>query len=285
MTAAEHVAGQLDLDGRPVPPTEVAAPDPTRITFEVEGANDTLTARFWAKVDKTDTCWLWTGAVGQRDRYGRIALGGRGAPIVLAHRASYEMAHGPIPVGLQIDHLCRVRSCVRPDHLEAVPQRENIRRQLQVHQEHDPDTHCRAGHEWAALNTYIDGRGRRCCRSCRRDTARRLRDTKEGRMKEKDLLAAVRQIAQLRGWLCYHTHDSRRSEPGFPDLVLSHPRTGELLFVELKSRVGKATAPQQEWLAALGRGGHRAVVWRPADLIDGTIARALQPSDVGAVAR
>jgi hypothetical protein len=83
-----------------------------------------LTEKFWSKVDKTSDCWLWTAST--RNGYGQIARGdGR---VDYAHRLSYEMAHGAIPPGLNIDHLCRQPLCVRPDHLEAVTQRENLRR-------------------------------------------------------------------------------------------------------------------------------------------------------------
>lgn len=80
--------------------------------------------RFWDKVDKTSSCWLWQAkenVVG----YGRIRIGGRK---VLAHRYSYELLKGEIPNGLELDHLCRVPACVNPDHLEPVTRRENITR-------------------------------------------------------------------------------------------------------------------------------------------------------------
>ena len=81
-----------------------------------------ISARFWAKVDKTETCWLWTG--GQSAGYGRFGFKGR--PNLGAHRFAYELLVGPIPPGLDLDHLCRVRNCVNPDHLEPVTRRENL---------------------------------------------------------------------------------------------------------------------------------------------------------------
>ncbi len=80
--------------------------------------------RFWSKVKKTDGCWFWLAAK-TKGGYGLIQVDGS---LAYAHRLSYEIAHGRIPDGLQIDHLCRTRSCVCPSHLEAVAPAENTRR-------------------------------------------------------------------------------------------------------------------------------------------------------------
>lgn len=79
---------------------------------------------FWSKVDKAGTCWLW-GAAKHEDGYGRAWWGGRLRP---AHRVAYELTVGLIPEGHDLDHLCRVHECVRPDHLEPVTRKENLRR-------------------------------------------------------------------------------------------------------------------------------------------------------------
>lgn len=84
-----------------------------------------LEDRFWDKVNKTETCWLWTGSVGTHG-YGGFRYDGK---VKKAHRVSYEMTNGAIPNGLQVDHICRVRHCVNPDHLRTATngqQRENI---------------------------------------------------------------------------------------------------------------------------------------------------------------
>lgn len=99
--------------------------------------------RFWSKVDKTPDCWLWTAGK-DWDGYGIFARDGSRS--CRAHRWSYEQAIGPIPEGLQIDHLCRVRNCVRPDHLEAVTSRTNTLRGETRAAKNAIKTHCPYGH-------------------------------------------------------------------------------------------------------------------------------------------
>ena len=89
-------------------------------------------------------------------------------------------------------------------------------------------------------------------------------------MSEDDLLAAVRDIAHLRGWRTYHTYDSRRSEPGFPDLVMAHPIQKRIVYVELKSAKGRVTNAQAQWLDDLHDAGAEAYIWRPDGLDDDT---------------
>ena len=90
------------------------------------------TARFWAKVVVDGECWLWSKAVNSKG-YGCFAIRSKS---YLAHRLSYELAYGPIPDGLVIDHVvergCTSRRCVRPDHLDAVTTAENNRRSRAV---------------------------------------------------------------------------------------------------------------------------------------------------------
>lgn len=81
-------------------------------------------ANFWPRVHKTNSCWLWTGRK-MWNGYGQFDLGQKA---VLPHRFAYELIKGPIPKGITLDHLCKVRHCVNPAHLEAVTMRENIMR-------------------------------------------------------------------------------------------------------------------------------------------------------------
>jgi hypothetical protein len=100
-------------------------------------------------------------------------------------------------------------------------------------------------------------------------------------MTEDQLLQAVRDLARLRGWLAYHTYRSTKSEPGFPDLVLVHERTGQIVFAELKTATGLLSKAQEKWLRALrirSSYGLAVHVWRPADLTGGLIARVLTPA-------
>jgi hypothetical protein len=121
--------------------------------------------RFWSKVNQNGACWLWTGKDNGHD-YGVFVMGRRSLGQrreFYAHRFAYELLHGPIPAGLQVDHLCRVRRCVNPAHMELVTSAENTRRAgLAV-------TQCRHGHPYTPENTYrVPGTGRRSCYECRR---------------------------------------------------------------------------------------------------------------------
>src|SRR6266702_1072026 len=118
---------------------------------------------FWSRVEKTETCWLWRGNQSV-DGYPRFKFEGRPQN---AHRLAYTWLIGPIPAGLQIDHLCRVKICVNPAHLEPVTSGENTHR-IPGHPAvlNAAKTHCPRGHEYDLLNTYF-ANGRRFCRACR----------------------------------------------------------------------------------------------------------------------
>ncbi|MFJ3170616.1 HNH endonuclease signature motif containing protein [Streptomyces roseus] len=128
----------------------------------------TLPARFWAKVaqEQPSGCWIWTAGLSP-DGYGKFSSGGR---YVRAHRLAYSTLIGPIPPGLHLDHLCRVRRCVNPAHLEPVTHRENILRGATLPAANAAKTHCPQGHAYDEANTHREPDGRRRCRICQRAT-------------------------------------------------------------------------------------------------------------------
>lgn len=173
----------------------------------MSGTRTPMVDRFWRHVDRSGPmppdpgptfspdlggCWLWTGSHKRRPDgtggYGTISTGGtakNGGRQVPAHRYSYELLVGPIPPGLDLDHLCRVRHCVNPAHLEPVTRSENLRRGRLLGQ---PDggavaahqrakTHCPRGHEYTPENTYVlpARPTARYCRECHREHTRERR--------------------------------------------------------------------------------------------------------------
>lgn len=126
-------------------------------TVELQNKPKPPMQRFWKYVQKTDSCWLWTAGLSP-DGYGNFLYGGRAGK---AHRFIYEEFKGPIPDGLEIDHLCRQRNCVNPAHLEAVTHAENVRRGSNA-----TKPLCSNGHAFDMIKD-----GRRLCSICRRDKA------------------------------------------------------------------------------------------------------------------
>ena len=115
-------------------------------------------------------CWLWEGYVDQLG-YGRAKWEGKQVKV---HRAAYEAAKGPIPPGLEIDHLCSVRNCYNPAHLEAVTHAENVRRG-RAGEFWAAKTHCPQDHEYSPENTFINKKGARVCLTCKRAATRATR--------------------------------------------------------------------------------------------------------------
>lgn len=124
-----------------------------------------LFERLLAKVCIRGECWEWTGST-TNGGYGVIW---KGEQQFRTHRLAYELFIGPIPKGLELDHLCSNPPCLRPEHLEAVTHKENCLRGVSPPAENARKTHCKRGHLFSDSNTYIVPRGGRECRICKRE--------------------------------------------------------------------------------------------------------------------
>lgn len=144
--------------------------------------NEELLERFMDKFvpEPNSGCWLWTGAL-YTQGYGSFW---DGAKSVRAHRFAYEYFVGPIPDGLMTDHLCRVRCCINPKHLELVTPRENTLRGISFAAVNSKLTHCKRGHELTKENTriYPVGGVWRRCRICDSALARRMREAQKQKL-------------------------------------------------------------------------------------------------------
>lgn len=127
-----------------------------------------METRFWNKVDASASCWVWTAAKAGKG-YGKYTtkIDGR-QTYPYAHRYAWESLVGPIPDGMTLDHLCKNRLCVNPDHLEVVTQGVNSLRGNSGPALNARKTHCPAGHEYSKENTRISKQGYRACRACHR---------------------------------------------------------------------------------------------------------------------
>jgi len=141
--------------------------------------------RFFQKVNKTDKCWLWTGALNSRG-YGCFSIDRKSK---LAHRYSYEIYKGEIPKGMYVCHACDVPNCVNPDHLWLGTASDNIKDMFKKDRQGSSNrqkTHCKRGHSFEKTGIYIkklkDGKTERHCAECARQ--RKKRKTASSKLKE-----------------------------------------------------------------------------------------------------
>ncbi len=162
-------------------------PDPVEIVAHAPRAVTPLLERLMAKVDRSGECWRWTGAT-TPNGYGVISRGRRDGAIP-AHRAAYELLVGPIPDGLDLDHVCHTRDsmcpggpqcphrrCVNPAHLEPVTRQTNVDRGRRA-SGRQRKTRCIRGHEFTRENAVPNGPHGRACRTCKNEANRRYRRT------------------------------------------------------------------------------------------------------------
>lgn len=147
--------------------------------------SEKVRARFMAKVgfDPVTGCWPWQGHVNKRWGYGQFW---DGEHVRGAHQVSYELFKGPIPEGTEPDHLCRVRCCVHPDHLEAVTRQVNLLRGDTIPARKAAQTHCINGHPFDDDNTYRAKNGTRGCRICKAERNRAWVAANRDRRRELD---------------------------------------------------------------------------------------------------
>ena len=137
---------------------------------------------FWEcfELNPETSCWVWRFALDD-DGYGRVRAprpGQRRTRIRRVHVVAWERVHGPVPAGLELDHLCRIRACGNPDHLQAVKSKENTLRGEGPTAQNARRTECRRGHPLDGDNLYVNPTtGRRRCRICRRENRSSPRPT------------------------------------------------------------------------------------------------------------
>lgn len=134
--------------------------------------------RFWSKVVLTQFgCWEWPLSNSRKMRgYGSIKIRGK---IYRAHRVAYVSVYGTIPANHTLDHLCRNRCCVRPDHLEPCTMRENVLRGVGIAAKNAAKTHCKYGHEFAGEGFRLTKEGWKICQTCRNEQQRQRRKLKK----------------------------------------------------------------------------------------------------------
>lgn len=134
----------------------------TNATLQIPILNEKQLKHFWENVLFTTLCWEWLGWE-TNSGYAQFRIG---IKKYLVHRISYEMYKGIIPKYYEVDHLCKNKKCVNPDHLESVEGKENNRRSNSKSSINSKKTNCNNGHEFTIQNTYVTKQGHRECIIC-----------------------------------------------------------------------------------------------------------------------
>jgi len=148
----------------------------TKYTVKSFSRYDSTLDRFWIRVEFTTDCWNWIGTL--NFGYGKFYVNNKP---VFVHRFSYELVNGKIPQNMVLDHLCRNRKCVNPDHLEVVTQRTNILRGIGLAALNSRKTHCYKGHLLKGNNLYMVTEGKYIKRQCRTSRIKRSKNFREGK--------------------------------------------------------------------------------------------------------
>lgn len=180
--------------------------------------------RFWSKVQREQGgCWIWIGAK-NANGYGRFWYDRR---VMVAHRVAYLMLVGQVPEGKDLDHLCRIRACVNPEHLEPVSRDTNLKRGIG----HGSESHCPSGHSYSGYNLIRQGSSRRC-RICRNNQHREYMRAK--RVKAR----ACEVLHECTAGMTAAVHDEQKTAADQARDALRHANDVRVRRAQLKRDIG-----------------------------------------------
>lgn len=174
--------------------------DQIKQRLESEFVNFGPYEQFMQRVNKTETCWLWTGPFGKQRR----AIIHQNGKRRIAARVLWEIINGPIPEGMCVCHTCDNGTCVNPAHLWLGTTQENTQDMLDKgRQWNQKKTHCDHGHEFTPENTRIDKNGKRNCRKCQAHTSLKAHYNKYAALKHR-ILELEHQLKEANDWIAAH---------------------------------------------------------------------------------